>query len=239
MDASAEGEPGEVEPTTVPDPEAAPIHEAAPETPAPSDEPEAVETPPEPDPADELRSQVQTLTAERDDALRRLAELESSEASARTQVGERDATIETLTAERDRAAKALQDASAEREALTAQWAAEASKAAIMEALKPFTFLGGKPEIQALYCRDFLRLAAPDVQAVRTKDGGWVVRAKDGRSVGDYVRAAVDDHAHLFARRGKGGVGEIGGNVPHDVAQIEHRLNPGSLEAIAARMKRNR
>lgn len=121
----------------------------------------------------------------------------------------------------------------QRDAMATAWASEKARDAIVAALDGWAFVGSDEATRDQAFRDFMAAVAPDVEAARTADGSWTVKAKDGQSVRDFVQASARRRAYLFVARGQGGAGSAGGGVPPAVDR------PGSLRSIAQRFAAQR
>ena len=193
----------------------------------------------EPEPVPDPR--IAELEAERDRLTADLARLASeAEAAGKAHA----ATVAELTAARDEAARTAQETRASLESTVNEWGLEKARAKILKELGKEEFIGRTPQERETAAFDLTTLILDRLQATRDDKGDWDVRGKagtpyEGTTGSRVIEFLCDRYAYLFKdRQRSGGAGMVGqdrGGRAHayDYAPAPR---PGSIDAIAARMK---
>ncbi|WP_165251163.1 hypothetical protein [Paludisphaera soli] len=89
-------------------------------------------------------------------------------------------------------------------------------AAIDAAIRGVQFVGPDAATQAKAAGTFLKLAQGAIQSVEDDDGRLTVQGVDGKPAKEVLSALLEEHSYLVARKGRGGSGAGGGEVPGGV-----------------------
>jgi hypothetical protein len=89
-------------------------------------------------------------------------------------------------------------------------------AAIDASVRGVQFVGPDAATQAKAAGTFLKIAQGAVKAVEDGDGRLTVQGVDGKPAKEVLAALLEEHSYLVARKGRGGSGAGGGDVPGGV-----------------------
>lgn len=161
-----------------------------------------------------------------------------------------------LNAQRRAAERRAKDAEAEKasveeemrtkvEDLENKWAAAEKRAADKELsgvvdayCRGLSFVGATPDLQRAAGSNFADIAKRALKAEHDEDGEIVVSgAKDGKPAKDILKALVEKHAYLIARKGKPGPVNPGGGIPPAASDDSENATEAAIAALRARRSR--
>lgn len=169
------------------------------------------------------------------------AEREKARLNARRRAAERrakDAEAEKASVEEEMRAKV--------EALETKWAeaekraAEKERGSVVDAYcRGLSFVGATADLQRAAGSNFADIARRALKAEHDEDTGEIVvsGAKDGKPARDVLKALVEKHAYLIARKAKPGPASAGGHVPPSLGDDAENATEAALAAIRARRGR--